>query len=83
MVGGNAIGGIRQPELKPQRYDTEKIIQHPDWNLAEFRKGNDLALVRVKGLIKLYVSLASVNYVPIYLYFTNIRGFTKFGLKVL
>ena len=83
MVGVNSIGGIRQYPKEPQRHDTEKIIQHPDWNLAEFHKGNDLALVRVKGLIKLYVSLASWNYVHIY--FTNmyIRGFTKFGLKVL
>ena len=78
MVSVNRIGGERrysdsQPELDPQRYDIEKIIQHPEWNPAEFSKGNDIALVRVKGLIKLYVSLASWNYVHTYLIFFNIR----------
>ena len=67
MVGLNTIGGKerfhqREQDPDPQRYDIEKIIQHPEWNLAEFYKGNDIALVRVKGLIKLYVSLSSWNY---------------------
>ena len=67
-IGGERRLGDRQPELDPQRYDIEKIIQHPEWNLAEFSKGNDIALVRVKGLIKLHVSLASWNYMFTYIF---------------
>ena len=66
-IGGERRLGDRQPELDPQRYDIEKIIQHPEWNLAEFSKGNDIALVRVKGLIKLYVSLVSWNHIKAFL----------------
>ena len=39
----------------------DKVIKHPRWNRAEFYNGYDIALVRVKGLITLFVSFLSSN----------------------
>ena len=38
-----------------QTLTVDKIIQHPMWNIEEFQNGYDIALVRVKGHIKLFV----------------------------
>ena len=44
-----------------QTLSVEKVIKHPSWNIAEFYNGYDIALVRVKGQISLYVSFSSSN----------------------
>ena len=51
VIGEHTIGKTEPP---PKTYAVEKVIQHPEWNLAEFYNGNDIALIRVKGLIKLF-----------------------------
>ena len=50
VIGEHTIGKTEPP---PKTYAVEKVIQHPEWNLAEFYNGNDIALIRVKGIIKL------------------------------
>ena len=42
----------------PQDISVEKVIQHENWNINAFEKGFDIALVRVKGHIHLFVSLS-------------------------
>ena len=42
-----------------QTLTVEKVIQHPKWNIEEFQNGNDIALVRVKGHITLFVRFSS------------------------
>ena len=51
VIGEHTIGKTEPP---PKTYAVEKIIQHPEWNLAKYYNGYDIALVRVKGLIKLF-----------------------------
>jgi len=55
VVGEHTIGRRKRNQPDPQTLAIEKIIQHPEWNLAEFYNGYDIALVRVKELIKLYL----------------------------
>ena len=38
----------------PQTLRVEKVIKHEKWNLSAFKKGYDIALVRVKGSIKFF-----------------------------
>ena len=40
----------------PQDILVEKVIQHENWNRNAFEKGYDIALVRVKSHILLFVS---------------------------
>ena len=40
----------------PQDLLVERVIQHENWNLKDFEKGYDIALVRVRGNINLFVS---------------------------
>ena len=44
-----------------QTLAVEKVIKHPRWNIKEFFNGYDIALVRVKGHISLFVSLSSFD----------------------
>ena len=39
-----------------QDLSVERVIQHENWNLKDFEKGYDIALVRVRGNIHLFVS---------------------------
>ena len=40
----------------PQDLEVEEVVHHDNWNFKEFKKGYDIALVRVKGNIELFVS---------------------------
>ena len=40
----------------PQDISVERVIQHENWNINAFEKGFDIALVRVKSHILLFVS---------------------------
>ena len=51
VIGEHTIGKTEPP---PKTYAVEKIKQHPEWNLAKYYNGNDIALIRVKGLIKMF-----------------------------
>ena len=42
-----------------QTLTVDKTIQHPMWNIEEFDNGYDIALVRVKGHITLFVRFQS------------------------
>ena len=42
----------------PQDILVEKVIQHENWNKNAFQEGFDIALVRVKSHIHLFVSLS-------------------------
>ena len=46
---------------EPQELEIEKVDQHPQWNKADYKAGFDIALVRVKGNIKLFVSVSIVT----------------------
>ena len=39
-----------------QTLAVDKVIKHAKWNIEEFYNGYDIALVRVKGHISLFVS---------------------------
>ena len=41
---------------EPQSLRVEKVDVHPQWNKASFQAGFDIALIRVRGSIKLFVS---------------------------
>ena len=47
-------GGSCSPPI--QKFGVEKVIAHDDWDSSRkgFRKGNDIALVRLDGLITLF-----------------------------
>lgn len=61
MVGEHTLGN--DPDCKdnfcltPQKLKVESIKIHEKWNGNAFKTGNDIALVRVQGNIKLFVSL--------------------------
>ena len=42
----------------PQDISVERVIQHENWNKNAFEKGFDIALVRVRSHIHLFVSLS-------------------------
>ena len=40
----------------PQKFRIKKVTQHENWDAKLFQEGYDIALVRVRGDIKLFVS---------------------------
>ena len=42
---------------KYQELRIDKVIQHEKWDASKFQEGNDIALVRVRKHIKLFVSM--------------------------
>lgn len=48
-------GDFCLPEYQELRID--KVIQHEKWDASKFQEGNDIALVRVRKHIKLFVSM--------------------------
>ena len=48
-------GDFCAPE--PQKLQIEKVVTHPKWIRDEFYRGYDIALVRVEGNMKLFVSI--------------------------
>ena len=65
MVGEHTLG--ESPDCRKegrfclpetQELQIEKVTQHPQWNIIAFQAGFDIALVRVKGNIKLFVSFS-------------------------
>ena len=42
---------------EPQKLPIEKVIPHPNFDSEKYWEGYDIALVRVRGNIKLYVRL--------------------------
>ena len=43
---------------EPQKLRIEKVNLHPQWNVAEYEAGFDIALIRVRGSIELFVSFS-------------------------
>ena len=46
-----------------QKFAVEKVIQHDTWNPAQFKAGNDIALVRINGTIRMGFVSASSRYI--------------------
>ena len=44
----------------PQDLAVEQVIHHENWNSKEYKKGYDIALVRIKGNIELFVSESAI-----------------------
>ena len=42
---------------KPQEFGIDKVTQHQNWVFKLFQEGYDIALVRIRGEIKLFVSM--------------------------
>jgi len=47
-------GDFCTPE--PQKLQIEKVVTHPKWTRDEFYLGYDIALVKIKGNMQLFVS---------------------------
>ena len=45
---------------KPQKFGIDKVTQHQNWEFKLFQEGYDIALVRIRGEIKLFVSKSSI-----------------------
>ena len=41
----------------PQKFGIDKVTQHQNWVFKLFQEGYDIALVRIRGEIKLFVSI--------------------------
>ena len=41
----------------PQKFRIDKVTQHQNWEFKLFQEGYDIALVRIRGEIQLFVSI--------------------------